>query len=205
MSRACLTRVRAAALAGLLAAFLGGCAPETLVVLIEDPDGEVGAATLTVGEDVVALDEAGEAAAVDALFKSASDPFVMPAEEISQEFGDTLAAQPPVPDVFVLPFDSAAAALSAEGAAIMHAILASIDERATADISVVGHTDRMAPESFNEALARARAATVRDALVAGGVDPAIIEVTSHGEANPVVATADEVAEPRNRRVEVTVR
>jgi outer membrane protein OmpA-like peptidoglycan-associated protein len=46
---------------------------------------------------------------------------------------------------------------------------------------------------------------VRDLLVAEGIDPAMIQVTSHGEENPLVPTEDEVAEPRNRRVEVTVR
>lgn len=198
-------RIAGIARAAVLAGLLGGCAPETLVVLIEDPDGKVGTATMTVDGETVALDEAGEAASVDKLFKSASDPFQMSQEEIAELFDDTLAAQPPVPDVFVLPFDSDAASLSTEGAAIMQAILASIAARATADVSVVGHTDRVADESFNATLARARAQTVRDALVQGGVDPAIIEVSSHGEANPLVPTADEVAEPRNRRVEVTVR
>jgi outer membrane protein OmpA-like peptidoglycan-associated protein len=32
-----------------------------------------------------------------------------------------------------------------------------------------------------------------------------IEVTSHGERNPLVQTPDNTAEPKNRRVEVTVR
>jgi outer membrane protein OmpA-like peptidoglycan-associated protein len=193
------------ALAGAAAGLLAACAPETLVVLIEDPDGGLGTATMTVGEESVSLDEAGEAAQVDAIFGSPSDTFVLPPEEIAALFGDTLAAQPTPPDLFILPFDSAAAALSAQGAAILQAILASIASRATADVSVVGHTDRVADEAFNESLARARAQTVRDALVAGGVDPAIIEASSHGEANLLVPTADEVAEPRNRRVEVTVR
>ena len=33
----------------------------------------------------------------------------------------------------------------------------------------------------------------------------VIEVTSHGEADLLVKTADEVADPRNRRVEITIR
>jgi outer membrane protein OmpA-like peptidoglycan-associated protein len=42
-------------------------------------------------------------------------------------------------------------------------------------------------------------------LLQEGIAPALLEVTSHGEANPLVPTADEVPEPRNRRVEVMVR
>jgi outer membrane protein OmpA-like peptidoglycan-associated protein len=37
------------------------------------------------------------------------------------------------------------------------------------------------------------------------VDPSIIDITSHGKDNPLIPTGDQVAEPRNRRVEVTVR
>jgi outer membrane protein OmpA-like peptidoglycan-associated protein len=46
---------------------------------------------------------------------------------------------------------------------------------------------------------------VADLLVVAGVEPAIMEIVSHGEGDPLVATEDEVAEPKNRRVEVTVR
>ena len=38
-----------------------------------------------------------------------------------------------------------------------------------------------------------------------GLDPAFIELISHGEEELLVPTADEVAEPRNRRVEIAVR
>jgi len=38
-----------------------------------------------------------------------------------------------------------------------------------------------------------------------GVSPDHIEINYHGEANPLVKTEEGVAEPRNRRVEVTVR
>jgi outer membrane protein OmpA-like peptidoglycan-associated protein len=42
-------------------------------------------------------------------------------------------------------------------------------------------------------------------LAAERIDPGSLEITSHGEANLLVPTADNVSEPRNRRVEVTVR
>jgi outer membrane protein OmpA-like peptidoglycan-associated protein len=37
------------------------------------------------------------------------------------------------------------------------------------------------------------------------VDRSAIVVTSHGEATPLVPTADDVTEPKNRRVDITVR
>jgi outer membrane protein OmpA-like peptidoglycan-associated protein len=54
-------------------------------------------------------------------------------------------------------------------------------------------------------LSTERARHVRDQLVEKGVDAELISVTSHGEDNPLIPTPDEVAEPKNRRVEVVVR
>jgi outer membrane protein OmpA-like peptidoglycan-associated protein len=42
-------------------------------------------------------------------------------------------------------------------------------------------------------------------LTAEGLNPSIFEIASHGKDNPLVPTGDQVPEPRNRRVEVTVR
>ncbi len=42
-------------------------------------------------------------------------------------------------------------------------------------------------------------------LIDHKVSPGIIEITSHGKRRLLVPTGDQVAEPRNRRVEVTVR
>ena len=50
-----------------------------------------------------------------------------------------------------------------------------------------------------------RANTVRGLLVQVGLDPSTIEVRSHGESDLLVKTPDETPEPRNRRVEISVR
>ena len=57
----------------------------------------------------------------------------------------------------------------------------------------------------NLALGLKRAISVRDILVEAGLAPSTIEVTSHGEADLLVKTPDNTPEPRNRRVEITVR
>jgi outer membrane protein OmpA-like peptidoglycan-associated protein len=47
--------------------------------------------------------------------------------------------------------------------------------------------------------------SVRNVLVDAGIAPAMIEVASHGEADLLAKTGNNVAEPRNRRVEISVR
>ena len=54
-------------------------------------------------------------------------------------------------------------------------------------------------------LSLSRALAVKEMLVRQGVASNTIQTTSHGKENPLIATADNVFEPRNRRVEVVVR
>ena len=58
---------------------------------------------------------------------------------------------------------------------------------------------------FNDALARQRAETVRAALIARGARAENIVAIGRGKRELLVPTADGVAEPRNRRVEIVVR
>jgi outer membrane protein OmpA-like peptidoglycan-associated protein len=50
-----------------------------------------------------------------------------------------------------------------------------------------------------------RAERCRDELIKLGIPKVRISVAGRGEREPEVPTADEVAEPRNRRVEISVR
>jgi OmpA-OmpF porin, OOP family len=73
------------------------------------------------------------------------------------------------------------------------------------DLVVIGHTDTVGSAAFNDTLSRQRAEVVRSALVARGIAADRIVVVGRGERELVVITADNVAEPRNRRVEIQVR
>jgi outer membrane protein OmpA-like peptidoglycan-associated protein len=72
-------------------------------------------------------------------------------------------------------------------------------------VAVIGHTDTTGSAAGNFALGLKRAQMIQNLLVNEGLDASLIEVTSLGESDPLVRTADEVLEPRNRRVEISVR
>lgn len=76
---------------------------------------------------------------------------------------------------------------------------------AVGSVTVVGHTDTVGPDAYNDALSRRRAQAVRDALVRAGVDPGRIVTDGAGQEQPLVPTADEVREASNRRAEIRFR
>jgi OOP family OmpA-OmpF porin len=73
------------------------------------------------------------------------------------------------------------------------------------EVEVIGHTDTMGTQPHNQQLSRSRAEMIRDRLVQNGINPKSISVAGRGSLDLAVKTADQVTEPRNRRVEITVR
>lgn len=178
---------------------------QDLVVLLPDPDsGEVGRATVSNPSGTVNL-----AAARELTIVSANQPptpvTVMSEAEMKRLFGDALAALPPPAHSFMLFFRFDSEELTAESRALVPEILRAIKDRPVPDVIAVGHTDTTGMPATNFELGLKRANTVRDLLVEAGLDASAIEVISHGESDLLVPTADEVAEPRNRRVEIAVR
>lgn len=127
------------------------------------------------------------------------------AESVRQLFPDVMQALPEQPRSFTLRFEESGTDLTVESTAMFEDIRKEITRRPAPEITVIGHTDRAGPDADNLRLSLSRAEAVRSILVTGGVTAELIETIGRGELEPAVETADGVAEPRNRRVEISVR
>jgi outer membrane protein OmpA-like peptidoglycan-associated protein len=130
---------------------------------------------------------------------------VMSEDEVARRFGDVMATLPPAAEHFTVNFRFESDELTDESRAMMARILDAVRKRPVPEVAVIGHTDTTGTPAGNYSLGMKRAQMVRGLLVAQGLAPALVVVTSHGEGDPLVPTADEVLEPRNRRVEITIR
>lgn len=194
-----------ALMAIIVISLLSGCCSKTMVVLLPEADGSVGKATVKSQESSATLTQANESARVGSPGQPVENTGVLDADQVQKIFAEALAAQPVPPEVFLLYFKSGGTELTEDSSSLIPLILESIRQRQSTDISVVGHTDRVGASRTNWQLSIKRARAVVDVLGANGVDISLMETSSHGENNPVVPTADNVAEPKNRRVEVVVR
>jgi outer membrane protein OmpA-like peptidoglycan-associated protein len=129
----------------------------------------------------------------------------MSGQEVQAIAGSALAALPKPPVQFILYFYHDSIELTTKSEALLQKVFETIRDRSPVDISVVGHTDTMGMKEYNYSLSLQRARAVAAILREHGVDPSILNITSHGKDNPLVPTGDQVPEPRNRRVEITVR
>ncbi|MHB8836808.1 MAG: OmpA family protein [Candidatus Methylomirabilia bacterium] len=179
--------------------------PKSAVVLLPDADGKVGRVIVSNQAGSRTLERAGDATRILDAGTSPTEPAAMSAAEIEAAFGAALSAQPAPPRHFILYFEQGSAELTPASRAELAAIVTTIGEYASVDTSVVGHSDTTGEAQMNAEISLRRAQAVGALLVAAGIDQGTLDITSHGEANPLVPTRDNVAEPRNRRVEVTVR
>jgi len=115
------------------------------------------------------------------------------------------ATPPPPPTQYTLYFLTGKTEFTPESRAVFEAAKKQIISNSAAAVVVTGHTDRVGSQKRNDALSLRRARLVRDRLIADGIPKNRIQTVGRGEREPLVKTADEVAEPKNRRVEITVR
>ena len=72
------------------------------------------------------------------------------------------------------------------------------------DIDLIGHTDSMGTEAYNQKLSERRAQAVYQYLVSRGIDGSIIDVMGRGELDPVASNETEAGRALNRRVDIHV-
>jgi outer membrane protein OmpA-like peptidoglycan-associated protein len=206
---------RHAVLAALaVAVFAWGCAPKTartdsdaqvLVVLMPDKE------TNTTGK-VVVSNAAGqtELSTPYSSTRVTSRRVRPPAKTLKEDdvkklFGDVLATLPPPPLHFTLYFRFDSEELTDESRRVVQEVLQTVKKQPVPDVIVIGHTDTTGSQASNFELGLRRANAVRSLLIDAGLMPVSIDARSHGELELLVPTANDTFEPKNRRVEITVR
>ena len=121
------------------------------------------------------------------------------------QFAAALAARPAAPTRFTLYFVEGKDEFTAESKKVIDSVFAEIAKRPVPDVVVIGHTDKVGSDAYNDPLSRRRAEVVRNALLARGIAADKVVAIGRGKREPVVAAEEGVPEARNRRVEILVR
>ncbi|HWV57506.1 MAG TPA: OmpA family protein [Longimicrobiales bacterium] len=83
-------------------------------------------------------------------------------------------------------------------------LAASLNKYPDTEILLVGHTDNVGTDSYNQSLSERRALAARDYLVAQGVAAARIRAVGRGESEPIATNDTDAGRQQNRRVEVAI-
>jgi len=185
---------------------VSGCgSKENFIILSPASEGLVGALEVETEKGSAILDEEGKVMYIAGLTSFPAEPTEISTAESQELFRDVLQVHPLMPQSFLLYFQHSSDALTEKSQKLIPAILEAVKKRQSRDIAIIGHTDRTGGEGYNRILSMERAQVVYDILRGQNIKGEEMTILYHGEANPLVHTADDVAEPRNRRVEVMVR
>lgn len=182
--------------------FLSACSND-YVVVVPGKDGKSGAVVVHQDGKSLVLDKPYAAARIGGWGGAA--PTTMDPKEVTSAFADSVAALPEPPVSFSLYFTAGGTQLAPESLAVMEQVVATFGKRPAAEVTVIGHTDRVGPVSDNDGLSLERAKSVVQTLAKRGLKTEKIEVAGRGEREPLIPTADEKEEPRNRRTEISIR
>lgn len=187
----------------LLAFLLTGCATKELYVVLPEDNGQIGQATVLRDGKQLELRGAYSAAEITAL--DGEELRTVDAALVQANFAEALAAQPAKPVSYMLYFKDGSDSFTRESEKEVDMVLREISERPAPDVSVIGHTDTVDSQKSNDILSLKRAEKVRSALIERGIPSDHISASGRGERELLVPTADNTSEPRNRRVEISVR
>jgi outer membrane protein OmpA-like peptidoglycan-associated protein len=177
---------------------------QVLVVLLPDSDtGNVGRVVVSNPEGSTELATAWASTRV--ALTQAPQIRTLNESDVKRRFADVIATLPPPPRHFVLNFQFDSEELTEASRRLLQDVQQVVKNYPAPEIIVVGHTDTTGSRNSNVELGLRRATAVRSLLVQTGLSTLAIETRSHGEAELLVPTADNVSEPKNRRVEITVR
>ena len=107
---------------------------------------------------------------------------------------------PEEPISFTVLFDLDRSDIRADQQATLREGIAMLLEYSEAHAVIEGHTDWQGRANYNQGLSERRAATVRDHLIAAGVDPSRLTTVGHGEMKPVADNRTTEGRQENRRV-----
>jgi outer membrane protein OmpA-like peptidoglycan-associated protein len=178
-------------------------ARDDVFVVVPDPNGRAGKVVVVQDGKEIVLDGPYAAARTGAGGRLERGAFT--ATDADKLFAPALAAQPPAPLAVRLYFVEGREEFTPDSAQALRSVLDEIKRRPAPEVLVVGHTDRVGTAPANDRLSLQRAERVRQELIRIGIPAASITVAGRGEREPLVPTGDQVPEPRNRRVEITVR
>ena len=80
----------------------------------------------------------------------------------------------------------------------------SLDKYPGTDVLIVGHTDSVGTDAYNNSLSTRRAASAAAYLVSRGVAMTRLRSTGRGETEPVARNETDAGRQKNRRVEVAI-
>lgn len=188
-----------------LMCLVSSCCSRTTLVLLPDEDDSKSGVVMQTESGEVELTQPYETAQMKGRATQPPEKGTIEPEEFARKWGKLEAVEPMRPQSFTLYFFSGSIELTEDSTATLPEVIAAMQQEGPVEVNIIGHSDAVGNEEYNYRLSLERAKVVHEMLITKAPRIKRTFIQSHGENDPLVPTADNVAEPRNRRVEILIR
>jgi outer membrane protein OmpA-like peptidoglycan-associated protein len=101
-------------------------------------------------------------------------------------------------------FDFGKSDLKASNKEDLRKLAETLKENPDTELLIVGHTDNVGSDAFNQTLSKKRAAAVSNYLSSLGISKLRLSTVGKGEEQPIVSNETEANRTQNRRVEIAI-
>jgi len=108
----------------------------------------------------------------------------------------------PLSMTFSLNFESESSAVEDASLPSVRKFTTFLKENPLYTVKIIGHADSRGPTAFNQILSEKRALSVKNALIAEGIDADRISTSGKGESDPIADNNTAKGQALNRRIEV---
>ena len=143
--------------------------------------------------------------------KILDDAKIMSEEELQRRFGDILSIHIPTPTSFRLYLEKDKLELTSSSKRLINGIVHEIIDKAPCVTDIIGHTDTVGAEEENLKKSLKQASYVESILKEEilnnltGIKNISLKTKGYGEFDLLVPTANNIAEEKNRNVEVVIK
>jgi len=187
----------------ILGFFLIGCSKSTVVLL---DNGKVhNAVIVSTDKGSSKLDKVGNYVDLKDKEEPITEVKTMSEDEIKKRFSKVLKAVPPKPVKYIVYFKANSKELTDESKVTLLKAIETIKKRLPCMVDIIGHTDTTGSSELNIKVSLKRAKYIEELLKEKGIPSDILTSKGYGEEDLEVQTADNVAEARNRNVEIFIK
>ncbi|WP_316929514.1 OmpA family protein [Arcticibacter svalbardensis] len=101
-------------------------------------------------------------------------------------------------------FDFNKSDLKSAGVTNVASLASTMQNNPETNIMVIGHTDNVGSDSYNNSLSERRAQSVKSLAISNGISASRITISGKGKAEPIADNTTETGRAQNRRVEIVI-
>ncbi len=185
--------------------FFMGCASKNSLIILSDNGKKHNAIIITTDKGSTKVDKVGAEVKLTSKNDVPKVNRIISKQEMRSEFNNVYSAIPKKPVVYIVYFKSNSLELTDKSKKIFTKALNTIKKRSPCAVDIIGHTDTVGSSKINMKLSLNRANFIKSIIGNKRLNIVSLVAKGYGDKILLVKTKKNVAEAKNRNVEIFIK